>query len=70
MSYEFDGNCKKTVENEQQVFDFYGSVKNFIQQEEMRPELAENDSGGCDGFMSNPRFPGLANCLRNRARAQ
>ncbi|MGA9967010.1 MAG: tetratricopeptide repeat protein [Terriglobales bacterium] len=31
MSYAFDGNCKKTVKNEQQVFDFYGSVKNFFQ---------------------------------------
>src|SRR6266702_3454141 len=26
MSYAFEGNCKKTVEYEQQVFDFYGSV--------------------------------------------
>ena len=30
MSYAFDGNCKKTVEYEQQVFDFYSSVKNFL----------------------------------------
>ena len=30
MSYAFEGNCKKTVEYEQQVFDYYGSVKNFF----------------------------------------
>ncbi len=40
MSYAFEGNCKKTVEYEQQVFDFHGSVKNFFQQGEMRLELA------------------------------
>lgn len=32
MSFAFEGNCKKTVEHEQQVFDFFGSVKNFFQQ--------------------------------------
>jgi tetratricopeptide (TPR) repeat protein len=26
ISYAFDGNCKKTVEYEQQVFDYYGGV--------------------------------------------
>jgi tetratricopeptide (TPR) repeat protein len=40
MSYAFDGNCKKTVEYEQQVFDFYGSVKNFFQQGEIANEAA------------------------------
>jgi tetratricopeptide (TPR) repeat protein len=28
MSYAFEGNCERTVQYEQQVFDFYGSVKN------------------------------------------
>jgi tetratricopeptide (TPR) repeat protein len=40
MSYAFDGNCKKTVEYEQQVFDFYGGVKNFFQQGEIANEAA------------------------------
>src|SRR6184192_4385871 len=40
MSYAFEGNCKKTVEYEQQVFDFYGSVKNFFQQGEIADEAA------------------------------
>jgi hypothetical protein len=40
MSYAFEGNCKKTVEHEQQVFDFYGSVKNFFQQGEIADEAA------------------------------
>jgi tetratricopeptide (TPR) repeat protein len=32
MSFAFEGNCNKTIEYEQQVFDFYGSAKNFFQQ--------------------------------------
>ncbi len=50
MSYAFDGNCKKTVEYEQQVFDFYGSVKNFFQQGEIADEAARVciDSGDFD----------------------
>jgi tetratricopeptide (TPR) repeat protein len=40
MSYAFEGDCKKTVEYEQQVFDFYGSVKNFYQQGEIADEAA------------------------------
>jgi len=50
MSYAFDGNCKKTVEYEQQVFDFYGSVKNFFQQGEIADEAARVciDSGDLD----------------------
>src|SRR2546427_9702675 len=40
MSYAFEGNCDKTVEYEQQVFDFYGSVKNFFQQGEIADEAA------------------------------
>jgi tetratricopeptide (TPR) repeat protein len=34
-SYAFEGNCKKTVEYEQRVFDDYGIVKNFFQQGEI-----------------------------------
>jgi tetratricopeptide (TPR) repeat protein len=40
MSYAFEGNCKKTVEYEQQVFDYYGSVKNFFQEGEIANEAA------------------------------
>jgi tetratricopeptide (TPR) repeat protein len=40
MSYGFEGNCKKTVEYEQQVFDYYGSVKNFFQQGKIADEAA------------------------------
>src|SRR5208337_1152745 len=40
MSYAFEGNCNKTIEYEQQVFDFYGSVKNFFQQGEIADEAA------------------------------
>jgi tetratricopeptide (TPR) repeat protein len=40
MSYAFEGNCKKTVEYEQQVFDYYGTVKNFFQQGEIADEAA------------------------------
>jgi tetratricopeptide (TPR) repeat protein len=40
MSYAFEGNCGKTVEYEQQVFDYNGSVKNFFQQGEIADEAA------------------------------
>jgi tetratricopeptide (TPR) repeat protein len=40
MSYGFEGDCKKTVDYEQQVFDYYGSVKNFFQQGEIADEAA------------------------------
>jgi tetratricopeptide (TPR) repeat protein len=50
MSYAFEGNCKKTVEYEQHVFDYYGSVKNFFQQGEIADEAARAciDSGDLD----------------------
>jgi tetratricopeptide (TPR) repeat protein len=50
MSYAFEGNCKKTIEHEQHVFDFYGSVKNFFQQGEIADEVARVciDSGDLD----------------------
>ena len=50
MSYAFEGNCAKTIEYEQQVFDFYGSAKNFFQQGEIADEAARVclDSGDLD----------------------
>ena len=50
MSYAFEGNCKKTVEYQQQVFDYYGSVKNFFQQGEIADEAARVciDTGDLD----------------------
>lgn len=50
MSYAFEGNCKKTVEYEQRVFDYYGSMKNFFQQGEIADEAARVciDSGDLD----------------------
>jgi tetratricopeptide (TPR) repeat protein len=50
ISYAFEGNCKKTVQYEQQVFDYYGSVKNFFQQGEIADEAARVciDSGDLD----------------------
>jgi tetratricopeptide (TPR) repeat protein len=50
MSYAFERNCKKTVQYEQQVFDYYGSAKNFFQQGEIADEAARVciDSGDLD----------------------
>jgi len=50
MSYAFEGNCKRTVDHEQQVFDYYGSVKNLFQQGEIADEAARVciDSGDLD----------------------
>ena len=50
MSYAFEGNCGKTIEYEQQVFDFYGGAKNFSQQGEIADEAARVclDSGDLD----------------------
>ena len=50
ISYAFEGNCKKTVQYEQQVFDYYGSVKDFFQQGEIADEAARVciDSGDLD----------------------
>jgi tetratricopeptide (TPR) repeat protein len=50
MSYAFEGNCEKTVEYEQQVFDFHASGKNFFQQGETADEAARVclDSGDLD----------------------
>jgi tetratricopeptide (TPR) repeat protein len=50
MSYAFEGNCKKAIEYEQQVFDFYASRKNFFQQGEVADEAARVclDSGDLD----------------------
>jgi tetratricopeptide (TPR) repeat protein len=50
MSYAFERNCSKAIEYEEQVFDFYGSVKNFFQQGEIADEVARVciDSGDLD----------------------
>jgi hypothetical protein len=50
MSYAFEENCNKTIEYEQQGFDFYGSAKNFFQQGEIADEAARVciDSGDFD----------------------
>ena len=50
MSYAFQGNCKKTVEFEQKVFDYYLSVRDFFQQGEIADEAARVciDSGDLD----------------------
>jgi tetratricopeptide (TPR) repeat protein len=50
ISYAFEGNCNKTIEYEQQVFDLYGSGKNFFQQGEIADEAARVclDSGDLD----------------------
>jgi tetratricopeptide (TPR) repeat protein len=50
VSWAFERNCNKAVEYEQQVFDFYGSSKNFFQQGEIANETARIciDSGDFD----------------------
>ncbi len=50
MSYAFEGKCNKTIEYEQQVFEFYASTKNFFQQGEIADEAARVclDSGDLD----------------------
>jgi tetratricopeptide (TPR) repeat protein len=50
VSYAFDGNCGKTIEYEQKVFDFYGSEKNLSQQGEIADEGARAclDAGDLD----------------------
>ena len=50
MSYAFEGNCKKTVEFEQKVFDYYVSVRDLFQQGEIADEAARVciDSGDLD----------------------
>jgi tetratricopeptide (TPR) repeat protein len=50
ISYAFEGNCKKTIEYQQQVFAFHGSAKNFFQQGETADETARAclDSGDLD----------------------
>jgi tetratricopeptide (TPR) repeat protein len=50
ISYAFEANCSKAIEFERQVFDFYGSAKNFYQQGEIADEGARVciDSGDLD----------------------
>ena len=40
MSYASEGNCKKTIQHEQLVFNYYGSVKDFFRQGETADEAA------------------------------
>lgn len=40
MSYAFESNCKKAVESQEQVFNYYVSVNDFFQQGEMANEVA------------------------------
>jgi tetratricopeptide (TPR) repeat protein len=40
MSYAFEGDCDNTVKYEQQVFDYYVSMKDFYQQGEIADEAA------------------------------
>jgi tetratricopeptide (TPR) repeat protein len=50
MSWAFEGNCRETATYEQQVFDYYVSVKDFYQQGEIADEAARVciDSGDLD----------------------
>ena len=50
MSYAFEGNCKKTIQYEQLVFNYHGSVKDFFRQGETADEAARVciDSGDLD----------------------
>jgi tetratricopeptide (TPR) repeat protein len=50
MSYAFEGDCKKTLEYEQQVFDYYTGQKDFFQQGEVADEGARVclDAGDLD----------------------
>ena len=50
MSHAFEANCGKTVAYERQVFDYFGTVKNFFQQGEIADEAARVciDSGDLD----------------------
>lgn len=53
MSYAFEGKCKKTVEYEQKVFDYYINAQDFFQQGEIADEAARVciDSGDLDTAM-------------------
>jgi tetratricopeptide (TPR) repeat protein len=50
MSYGFDGDCRKAVEYEQQVVDYWAAQRDFYQQGEMADEAARVclDSGDLD----------------------
>jgi tetratricopeptide (TPR) repeat protein len=50
MSYAFEGNCKKTVDYEQNVIDYYVGVQDLFQQGEIADEAARVciDSGDLD----------------------
>ena len=50
LSYAFEGSCRKTVEYEQKVFDYYVEKQDFVQQGEIADEAARIciDSGDFD----------------------
>ena len=50
VSYAFEANCRKALEYEQHVYDYFGTVKNFFQQGESADEAARVciDSGDLD----------------------
>jgi len=50
MSYAFEGNCKKTVQYEQKVFDYFITTQDFFQQGEIADEAARVciDAGDLD----------------------
>jgi tetratricopeptide (TPR) repeat protein len=58
MSYAFEANCKKTVEYEQQVFDYYRTVRDFFQQGEIANEAARVciESGDLDTLQGYVAF--------------
>lgn len=53
MSYAFEGNCKKALEYEGKVFDYYVSVQDFFQQGEIADEAARVciDAGDLDNAL-------------------
>lgn len=64
MSYAFEANCGKTVEYERQVFDYFGTVKNFFQQGEIADEAARvcidsGDLGNAEKWYQTGRDAGL-----------
>jgi tetratricopeptide (TPR) repeat protein len=54
ISYAFEGNCSKSIEYEQRVFDYFGSVKNFFQQGEIADEAARICLDSRDLLSKNP----------------
>lgn len=53
MSYAFEGSCKKAVEYEQKVLDYFAAMKDFFQQGEIADEVARVciDDGDLDAAL-------------------